>query len=92
MSLSESRILKLALEHLQNQRREIDLEIAELRNKVGHQAVKRRGRPAGTMNEPKVASVKGGRKKGRKMSAAQKEALSEKMKQRWAERKKSGRE
>jgi len=95
MSITESRLLELALEYLEEKRRGIDLEISALRSRIGITDGRRRGR------KPKMESMfpiaapaaatgrKRGRKPGRKMSEAHRKAISEKMKQRWAERRKA---
>lgn len=94
MSITESRLLELALEYLEEKRRSIDLEISALRSKMGVTDGRRRGRkPAveGLLGIDTLAVPGGrkrGRKPGRKMSEAHRQAISEKMKERWAERRK----
>ncbi|HZS48430.1 MAG TPA: hypothetical protein VFC63_25395 [Blastocatellia bacterium] len=95
MSITESRLLELALEYLEEKRRTIDLEISALRSRMGITDGRRRGRkPAAeglfafdTLAPP--GGKKRGRKPGRKMSEAHRQAISEKMKLRWAERRKA---
>jgi hypothetical protein len=94
MSITESRILELALEHLEEKRRNVDLEISALRSQMGI-TDGRRGRKPGMHMEAALSGQNGlaggrkrGRKPGRKMSEAHRQAISEKMKLRWAERRK----
>jgi hypothetical protein len=87
MATDDTRLLELAIESLESKRNSIDEELAELRARM-RGASKRRGpgRP------PKAASEKAGkRRRRRRMSAATRKALSERMKQRWAERKRAKR-
>ncbi|HZS46204.1 MAG TPA: hypothetical protein VFC63_14105 [Blastocatellia bacterium] len=86
MSLSESRILELALEHLEQQKRQIDEEIDELRTMLNKHGIRRRGRSAKSENQGEAPPAKLGRKPRRQMTDEQKQAISERMKQRWAER------
>ena len=95
MSITESRILELALEHLEEKRRNVDLEIEALRSQMGI-TDGRRGRKSGMHMEAALSGQNGlaggrkrGRKPGRKMSEAHRQAISEKMKLRWAERRKA---
>ncbi|HZS48421.1 MAG TPA: hypothetical protein VFC63_25345 [Blastocatellia bacterium] len=86
MSLSESRILELAIEHLEQQKRQIDEEIDELRTMLKQYGIHRRKRIAEFENQGEAPPAKRGRKPRRQMTDEQKQAISEKMKQRWAER------
>src|SRR5882724_3095662 len=90
MSISDSRVLQLALEHLESQRRDIDAEIADLKSRPrNNNGAKRRGRPrkmASGGSEPSSTEPETQPKK--RMSAAHRTAIAEAMKQRWAERKK----
>ena len=96
MSITESRLLELALEYLEEKRRSIDLEISALRSQMGITDGRRRGRKPGLSMEAAFSGQNGlaggrkrGRKPGRKMSEAHRQAISEKMKLRWAERRKA---
>jgi hypothetical protein len=84
MAINDTRLLELAIESLENKRTGIDEEIAQLRSRLRTSSkggTARRGRPP-----------KAGKKRKRKpMSAATRRALSERMKQRWAERKRAKR-
>lgn len=64
---------------LDAQKQKLDGQISDLRGMLG----RRTGRPAGTRKKA--------RRKRKPMSAAQKKALSDAMKRRWAERKKAAR-
>lgn len=84
MATDDTRLLELAIESLESKRNSIDEELAELRARMRGASKKRGpGRP------PKgSAPAKAGKKRRRRrMSAATRKALSERMKQRWAERK-----
>jgi hypothetical protein len=82
MTISERRIQELALEYLENNKREIEEQIAGLRRRAG-KAAKQSGRPADAANQTKtVALIKPGRKRRRKMTPEQKKAISEKLKRR----------
>ena len=87
MSISESRVLQLALERLESQKRDIDTEIAELRGRRDNSGIKHRGRPR---KEPSVKSTPSNTanksQPKKKMSAAHRLAISQAMKQRWANR------
>jgi len=72
----EKRILQLALETLQKQKEEIEAEIAALG-----------GRIAGKSGERKKAATATSRGGRRTMSAAQRRAVSKRMKAYWAKRK-----
>lgn len=78
MAIKDSRLIQLALEALEEKRRAIDDEISQLRARMGAA-----GREA--------AGAGNGRRRRRKrkpMSAAQKRAVSERMKKYWADRRK----
>ncbi|HZS45952.1 MAG TPA: hypothetical protein VFC63_12685 [Blastocatellia bacterium] len=87
MSLSESTVLQLALKNLEKQRRQIDAEIDELRAMLKKHGIHRRRKIAGFKNQADDLLTSRDRKPRRQMSQAQKTAISEKMRQRWAERK-----
>ena len=93
MSITESRLLELALEYLEEKKRSIDLEIAALRSQMGITDGRRGRKPAvkleAAFGVQPVGGRKRGRKPGRKMSEAHRQAISEKMKLRWAERRKA---
>jgi hypothetical protein len=80
MPISDRRLLELAISGLEAQRARIDEEVASLQ-----------ARARGVKGTSKGAAVKAGksRKGRRKMSAAEKKALSARMKQIWAARKKA---
>ena len=90
MNISDSRVLQLALEHLESQKLDLDTEIAELKSKQrNNNGAKRRGRPrkiAAGGNKPSNTESEIQPKK--KMSAAHRTAIAEAMKRRWADRKK----
>ena len=85
MSLSEERIRQIALAHLEEQRRQIDSEIDELRAMLKKQGIHRRRKIAGFENQVGGAITTQNRKPRRQMSEAQKTAISEKMRQHWAD-------
>ena len=92
MSISENRLLQLALERLESQKRDIEGEIAALKARQDYGRVKHRGRPrkqASLERTPSNTANKSEPKK--KMSAAHKLAISQAMKQRWANRNKESR-
>src|SRR5947209_6618309 len=92
MSISESRILQLALARLESQRRDLDIQITELKNRQPNSGAKRRGRPRKEASaETQTTSATPVVKPKRRMSAAQRAAISEKLKERWVERKKQAR-
>ena len=76
MSINDSRLLALAIEGLQAQRRLIDEELAQLQARLGGGGA------------AKATASKAGKGR-RKRSAAQRKAHSERMKKIWAERKKT---
>lgn len=75
-----SATLKDALKQLEAERNRIDRQIAALKTALGESVGGRRGRPPGR----KAAKSRRPRKK---MSAAQKKAVSQRMKAYWAKRK-----
>ncbi len=79
MSISKERLLNLALERLQDERARIDSEIAEIQVQL-----KAGIGPASQKTTPR-------KRKRRSMSAEQRKAISERMKQSWAKRKKEKR-
>ncbi len=87
--MKDERLRELAILGLEAERNRIDEELAALRGAV-QPAKKRLGRPPGSA---KAEAETDGRKtrKRRKMSAAKKKALSERMKRIWADRKKGAR-
>ena len=89
MSISESRLLQLALERLESQKHAIEAEIAELKGRQNSGRVKHRGRPRKQAVIESTSSNSGnGSRVKKKMSAAHRLAISQAMKQRWAERNK----
>jgi len=90
MTISDSRVLQLALEHLESQKRDLDTEIAELKSKQGNNSgAKRRGRPrkiAASGNQ--AANIASEIQPKKKMTAAHRTAIAEAMKRRWANRNK----
>ena len=89
MSISESRLLQLALERLESKKRDIDAEIAELTGRQDIRRVKPRGRPRKQATiESRPSNSGTGRQVKKKMSAAHRLAISQAMKQRWANRNK----
>jgi len=83
MSMSESTVLQLALKNLEEQRRQIDAEIDELRAMLKKHGIHRRRKIAGFKNQVDDLLTSRDRKPRRQMSEAQKTAISEKMRQRW---------
>lgn len=81
MAKDDIRLLELAIESLENKRSSIEEEIADLRGRLRKGSSK--GRAAALRS-----TAKGGKKR-RRMSAATRRALSESMKKRWAEKKRS---
>ncbi len=77
MSINDSRLLALAIEGLQAQRRLIDEELAQLQARLG-----------GGGGAAKATASKAGKGR-RKRSSAQRKAHSERMKKIWAERKRA---
>jgi len=89
MSISESRLLQLALERLESQKNAIEAEIAELTGRQDSGRVKHRGRPRKQAVIESTSSKSGnGSQIKKKMSDAHRLAISQAMKQRWAERNK----
>lgn len=88
---SDKRILELALKGLEAERDVILAEIAEVRARLGGRIAKRKRKRAvqGVKNivGKKASSVK---ETTRKMTAAQKKAISDRMKKVWASRRKAG--
>ena len=74
--MSNRRLMELAVRGLETERERVEKEIAQLRAQLGQ------GKPA-----VKAAAKKPTKRKGRKMSAAAKKAVSERMKAWWAKRK-----
>jgi len=92
VSISDSRVLQLALERLETQRRDIEAEIAELRSRQGGgDRVERRGRPRKQVAVEAKASSNveaGGGQPKKRMSEEHRLAIAQAMKKRWAERNK----
>ena len=90
MSISDGRVLQLALERLESQRRDIEAEIAELKTRQGGGArIERRGRPRKQAPvEAKASTVDAGGQPKKRMSEEHRQAIAEAMKKRWAERNK----
>lgn len=91
--MKDERLRELAIIGLEAERNRIEEELAALRG-AAQPAKKRLGRPPGSAKAAATAAVEtDGRKtrKRRKMSAAKKKALSERMKRIWADRKKGSR-
>jgi hypothetical protein len=80
MPISDARLLELAISGLEAQRAGIDEEIAQLRKRAGIPGPFRAAKPG-----------KAAKKGRRKMSAAEKKAVSERMKKMWAARRKAQR-
>jgi hypothetical protein len=76
---TERRVLELALLALEGESSRIQQEMSDIRKRLG-----RAGAISGSHSTRRAAP-----NKGKKMSAAQKRAISRTMKARWAERKKS---
>jgi hypothetical protein len=85
MPINDSRLLELALEALEDKRRNLDEEIKQIRGRLGGR--RSVGLSAGAAEAAKPTN---GRRKrrGRRMSAAQRKLVSERMKKFWADRKK----
>ncbi len=89
MSISESRLLQLALERLESQKHAIEAEIAELTGRQDSSRVKRRGRPRKqAVIERTSSNSRDGSQVKKKMTDAHRLAISQAMKQRWADRNK----
>jgi hypothetical protein len=89
VGISESRLLQLALERLESQKRDIDAEIADLRGRQDYGRVKHRGRPRKQSSAERTPSKTANKSEPKKkMSAAHRLAISQAMKQRWANRNK----
>jgi len=89
MSISESRILELALARLEDKRRAIDIQIAEIRahHRNGESRQVRSSREITPESVIDTAQAIIGVKPRRRMSIDQRLAISEKLKERWAQRK-----
>lgn len=79
MPSEQKRILELALESLENKKKQIDAEIAELSKELGRG---RRGRPP-SVAAPKVVKAKRGRKRS-SFSKEERMRRAERMKAYWA--------
>ncbi len=89
--LKGRRILELALKGLEAERDVIASEIAELRAKLGGKIAKRKRRRAtNAIKKELTKTVKQKVASAKKMRAAQRKAISQKMKAVWARRKKAG--
>ncbi len=89
--LKGRRILELALKGLEAERDVIASEIAELRAKLGGKIAKRnRRRATKAIKKEVIKTVKQKVASAKKMGAAQRKAISQKMKAVWARRKKAG--
>ncbi len=89
--LKGRRILELALKGLEAERDVIASEIAELRAKLGGKIAKRKRRRATkAIKKELTKTVKQKVASAKKMGAAQRKAISKKMKAVWARRKKAG--
>jgi hypothetical protein len=90
VNISDSRVLQLALERLESQRRDIEAEIAALKTRQGGGVrIERRGRPR--KHQPvitKVSSSESGSQPKKRMSEQHRQAIALAMKKRWAERNK----
>ncbi len=87
MSISEGRILQLALARLEDKRRALDNQIAELRVKYRAGERGRSSGDASLQNAIESAQAMVEIKARRRMSDAQRMIISEKLKERWAQRK-----
>jgi ribosomal protein L12E/L44/L45/RPP1/RPP2 len=84
MPIKDNRLIELALEALEEKRRGIDEEISQIRSRLGSG-----GKAKAAAATSATSAPKNGRKKGkRKMTAAQKKLVSDRMKKYWADRKK----
>ena len=87
MSITESRLLQLALERLESQKRDLDAEIAELKTRQGYGQVKHRGRPRKVASiESEVSNFGATVEPKKRMSEEHRLAISKAMKERWANR------
>jgi hypothetical protein len=89
VSISDGRVLQLALERLESQRRDIEAEIAQLKSRQGITRIERRGRPRKQESvEAKAPHSEGGSQPKKRMSEEHRLAIAQAMKKRWAERNK----
>jgi hypothetical protein len=84
MTTLQTRVLELALIGLETEKRRIEDEITELRNRLGQTGYRAKLEIA-PHNALRVKRIS--HNKGKKMSAAQKRKISQAMKARWASRK-----
>ena len=87
MTINDTRLLQLALEALEEKRRTIDEEVSEIQARLSTSSGGR-GRAAKGATIPSAVQTKGGGRKRRRMSAAQRKLVSERMKKFWADRRK----
>jgi hypothetical protein len=89
MSISESRILELALARLEDKRRAIDIQIAEIKahHRNGEAPASSSSRQSSPESVIEAAQALVGVKPRRRMSVDQRMAISEKLRERWAQRK-----
>ncbi|HZS45687.1 MAG TPA: hypothetical protein VFC63_11325 [Blastocatellia bacterium] len=89
MSISEGRIMQLALARLESLRGTLDAQIAQLKGDIRSSRTQSKGAPeneAISGNRGEISAAAAARPK-RRMTIEQRNAISEKMKIRWAERK-----
>jgi hypothetical protein len=82
MPISDKRLLQLAIDALENKRQAIDDELGQLRSRLGVRSDASEGDSQGTGKR---------RRRRRRMTPEQKRLISERMKARWAQRRKAGR-
>jgi hypothetical protein len=100
--VNDKKILEYALKGLEAERDVIETQIMELRRRLSaaiaptrrpgprpsaETAKKRRGRAIKGVEREVARAVKAGKKKARKMTAAQRKLISKRMKEAWARRK-----
>lgn len=88
MAIDDTRLFELAIEALEEKRRSIDEEIAQLRRRLPTARAVRIGTRKGQAKQTSTAKLTSRQRGRRKMTAAQRKAASERMKKVWAERKK----
>lgn len=82
MPISDKRLLQLAIDALESKRQVIDDELSQLRSRLGVRSDASEGDNQGPGKR---------RRRRRRMTAAQKKLISERMKARWAQRRKASR-
>ncbi len=84
MAISQSRVLELALVGLESEKRRIEEELADIRERLSQ--APNTGKPA-VAPQSMLPMKRISTNKGKKMSAAQKRNISQTIKARWASRK-----